>query len=110
MKTFNETIILPAAEDVIAARCSSLGGLTGLFFSDDFWDIIRAKAICQRCSDRSACLQGAIDREEPAGVWGGELIANGKVVVGLRPRGRPPVKERGPIVVQEVPIPESCVA
>ena len=38
------------------------------------------------------------------------LIANGKVVVGLRPRGRPPVKERGPIVVQEVLIPESCVA
>ena len=110
MKTFSETIILPAAEDIISARCASLGGLTGLFYSDDFWDVIRAKAICQRCSDRTSCLQGALEREEPAGVWGGELISYGKVVVGLRPRGRPPVKDRGPIVVQEVPVPEVCVA
>ncbi|MZE54935.1 WhiB family transcriptional regulator [Streptomyces sp. SID5770] len=30
-----------------------------------------AKAVCRRCPLMAACLQGALDRGEAAGVWGG---------------------------------------
>jgi WhiB family redox-sensing transcriptional regulator len=38
---------------------------------------------------RSACLAGALQRGEPCGVWGGELLLNGTVIADKRPRGRP---------------------
>jgi WhiB family redox-sensing transcriptional regulator len=38
----------------------------------------------------AACLQGALDRHEPCGVWGGHLLANGQILAHKRPRGRPP--------------------
>ena len=39
--------------------------------------------------NRAACLAGALDRGEPWGVWGGELLINGVVVREKRARGRP---------------------
>ncbi|MFJ2060297.1 WhiB family transcriptional regulator [Streptomyces sp. NPDC087908] len=30
-----------------------------------------AKAVCRRCPLMASCLQGALDRGEAAGVWGG---------------------------------------
>ncbi|MFF8513231.1 WhiB family transcriptional regulator [Streptomyces sp. NPDC015492] len=30
-----------------------------------------AKTVCRRCPLQAACLQGALDRGEAAGVWGG---------------------------------------
>ena len=42
----------------------------------------------------TSCLEGALDRVEPWGVWGGELIENGRIVVNKRPRGRPPKHPR----------------
>ena len=72
------------------ARCADGSGtLTSLFFSDDNVDIARAKAICARCSLSGQCLQDALERLEPWGVWGGELIENGRIVSDRRPRGRP---------------------
>jgi WhiB family redox-sensing transcriptional regulator len=38
---------------------------------------------------RLACLAGALERGEPWGVWGGELLQNGVITAGKRPRGRP---------------------
>lgn len=73
------------------ARCADQSGqLTSLFFSEDIPEIRRAKAICRGCEVRILCLQGALERREPCGVWGGELFANGKVLAVKRPRGRPP--------------------
>jgi WhiB family transcriptional regulator, redox-sensing transcriptional regulator len=65
------------------------GGLTELFFSDQIPDIVRAKRICSTCSLITPCLQGALERREPWGVWGGELFLNGKVLSQKRRRGRP---------------------
>jgi Transcription factor WhiB len=31
----------------------------------------RAKAICRRCPVRMTCLETALEREEPIGIWGG---------------------------------------
>ena len=53
---------------------------------------------------------GAIDRAEPWGGWGGELVENGRIVAVKRPRGRPPKHPRPVVVVDEVPIPPHLVA
>jgi WhiB family redox-sensing transcriptional regulator len=60
-----------------------------LFFAEAPSDVEAAKALCQGCRIRVACLEGALERREPWGVWGGELLLRGTVVPRKRPRGRP---------------------
>ncbi|MEZ5295039.1 MAG: WhiB family transcriptional regulator [Ilumatobacteraceae bacterium] len=92
-------------------RCSDGNGtLTHLFFSDDEFDIARAKAICGKCGLAETCLTGALDRAEPYGVWGGSLLVDGVIVEVKRGRGRPPKHPRPPLVVDEVPLPPHLVA
>ena len=55
------------------------------------------------------CLEAALNRHEPWGVWGGELLENGRIVVNKRGRGRPPKNPRPPLVVDEVPVPPDLV-
>jgi WhiB family transcriptional regulator, redox-sensing transcriptional regulator len=101
----------PAAVRAPQARCADgFGTLTHLFFSDAPLDLARAKAICAKCALRAECLDGAVARAEPWGVWGGELIESGRIVVDKRPRGRPPKSPRPVLVVDEVPLPPHLVA
>jgi WhiB family redox-sensing transcriptional regulator len=60
-----------------------------LFFAESPDDVELAKSMCADCPARAACLAGALDRREPWGVWGGELVLQGVVVPRKRPRGRP---------------------
>ncbi|HEX4832680.1 MAG TPA: WhiB family transcriptional regulator [Trebonia sp.] len=60
-----------------------------LFFAESPADVEAAKALCQGCLSRAECLAGALERREPWGVWGGELLLRGIVVPRKRPRGRP---------------------
>ena len=60
-----------------------------LFFAEAPADVEAAKALCQGCRIRVACLAGALERREPWGVWGGELLLRGTIVPRKRPRGRP---------------------
>jgi len=60
-----------------------------LFFAEAPVDVESAKALCQGCRVRAQCLAGALERREPWGVWGGELLLRGTVVPRKRPRGRP---------------------
>jgi len=60
-----------------------------LFFAESPQDVERAKAMCGGCRARIACLAGALERAEPWGVWGGELLMRGAIVPYKRPRGRP---------------------
>jgi WhiB family transcriptional regulator, redox-sensing transcriptional regulator len=60
-----------------------------LFFAEAPEDVEAAKALCQGCRAREVCLEGALERREPWGVWGGELLLRGIVVPRKRPRGRP---------------------
>ncbi len=60
-----------------------------LFFAESPADVEHAKTLCVDCPIRSACLAGALDRGEPWGVWGGQLVVQGVVVPRKRPRGRP---------------------
>ena len=60
-----------------------------LWFAESPADVEAAKALCAPCPLREACLAGALDRREPWGVWGGQLVVAGVVVPRKRPRGRP---------------------
>lgn len=60
-----------------------------LFFAESPQDVERAKALCGDCPIREACLAAALERREPWGVWGGQLLVQGVVVPRKRPRGRP---------------------
>ena len=60
-----------------------------LFFAESPGDVELAKALCGGCPVRQACLASAIERREPWGVWGGQLLVQGVVVPRKRPRGRP---------------------
>jgi WhiB family redox-sensing transcriptional regulator len=60
-----------------------------LFFAEAPADVEAAKALCRGCRARTSCLEGALERREPWGVWGGELLLRGTIVPRKRPRGRP---------------------
>ncbi|SDR82748.1 WhiB family transcriptional regulator [Microlunatus soli] len=60
-----------------------------LWFSESPADLTRAKQLCSGCPIRSRCLQEALERGEPWGVWGGEVIVNGLVRPFKRGPGRP---------------------
>jgi WhiB family redox-sensing transcriptional regulator len=79
-----------AALRTLALCQDGSGEWTEVFFSEDLYDIARAKHLCRSCPVQAPCLAGAVDRREPAGVWGGELFLNGHVVAQKRRRGRPP--------------------
>jgi WhiB family redox-sensing transcriptional regulator len=60
-----------------------------LWFAESPADVEAAKTLCVPCPRREACLAGALERREPWGVWGGQLVLAGVVVARKRPRGRP---------------------
>lgn len=60
-----------------------------LWFAESPDDVERAKSLCVGCPVRAQCLSEALERGEPWGVWGGELLLQGVVVPRKRPRGRP---------------------
>jgi WhiB family redox-sensing transcriptional regulator len=104
----NETKVVLAADVAwrAEARCDdSSGSLVGLFFSDELQDIAAAKGICARCPVIAPCLEGAIERREPWGVWGGQLFLNGRVLASKRRRGRPPKVARPEDELPDVPVP-----
>src|ERR1700740_2662205 len=71
------SLVLPCMED------------PELFLAEAPPDVEEAKALCRGCRARVACLAGALERREPWGVWGGELLMDGAIVARKRPRGRP---------------------
>ncbi len=83
-----------------AAACNDgTTDLVELFFSEDLHDIARAKHLCTTCPVRRPCLQAALERHEPCGVWGGELFVNGRVLAHKRRRGRPPKHRPAEVMV-----------
>jgi WhiB family redox-sensing transcriptional regulator len=56
-------------------------------------EVAQAKSLCGGCPVRAQCLEGALSRQEPAGVWGGELFEDGRIIAKKRKAGRPSLKE-----------------
>jgi WhiB family redox-sensing transcriptional regulator len=72
-----------------------------LWFADTQADLDAAKRLCATCPIRLDCLEAAVARAEPWGVWGGEIIAGGAVIPHKPRRGRPR---------RANPLPAACVA
>ena len=92
----------PPARRLVARCADGHGTLSGLFFSDNVIDIARAKAMCGLCPLSVECLTGALEREEPWGVCGGELLSGGRIIANKRPCGRPPKHPRPEMVIDEL--------
>lgn len=90
-------------EDI--AACRAVPNAADLFFSEDIGDIAAAKRVCADCLVLTECLEGALDRRELFGVWGGQLFINGKMLTVKRRRGRPPKVARPEDQMPVVPIP-----
>ena len=91
MFAFETTATIQRERWRVQARCADgSSALVDLFFSEQLDDILRAKAFCQECPVKETCLEGAMLRREPWGVWGGGLFVHGKIVAQKRKRGRPP--------------------
>lgn len=67
-----------------------------LWFAESPHELERAKQLCSPCPIATACLAGALERAEPWGVWGGQIVIDGAVVARKRPRGRP--RKHAPLV------------
>ena len=86
------------------AACTQMSGdraaRVRVFFSQDRKVIDQAKAICAGCPRRESCLEGALERREPWGVWGGELFRNGHVLTNRKrlPRHRHVDAESRPLI------------
>ena len=63
-----------------------------LFFADTAQELEAAKTLCQSCPLQRPCLDGAISRREPFGVWGGEIFDGGQIVAAKRLPGRPRIQ------------------
>lgn len=74
-----------------------------LFFAEAPEVLEDAKLVCARCPLRQECLQGAVERQEPHGVWGGQIFVDGVIVARKRPRGRPR-KDATPLVPVILPL------
>ena len=92
------------------AACRSVDNAAELFFSEDIGEIAAAKRVCAECPVLAPCLEGALDRREPWGVWGGQLFMNGKMLTIKRRRGRPPKVARPEDQMPVVPVPAHLVA
>jgi WhiB family redox-sensing transcriptional regulator len=88
------------------AACRAEPGAVDVFFSEELTDIVEAKRICAECPVIAPCLEGAIARAEPCGVWGGQLFSNGRILTQKRRRGRPPKVARPEDQLPVVPVPD----
>ncbi len=79
--------LLDATSAGLDLPCRS--GDADLWFAEAPRELERAKQLCGACPIRTECLAGALAREEPWGVWGGEIFERGVVIPRKRPRGRP---------------------
>jgi len=67
-----------------------------LYFSESPRELELAKQLCRPCPLRTRCLEGAKERGEPWGVWGGEVFVDGRPVPFKRSRGPSPQASAGP--------------
>ena len=87
------------------AACMRVGVPTDVFFSDHLGDIAEAKRICADCPVILECLEAAIARHEPWGVWGGQIFRKGKLIANKQRRGRPSKVPRPDEELPVIPVP-----
>jgi WhiB family redox-sensing transcriptional regulator len=94
---FGELLIPGWNEELIGLEAVTQEGLnlpcynvdSEIFFAEDEATINMAKSLCAACPVKARCLEGALSRQEPCGIWGGELFDDGEVIDRKRKAGRP---------------------
>ncbi|MEI8081323.1 MAG: WhiB family transcriptional regulator [Actinomycetes bacterium] len=84
--------VLSLTQKVAQARVDAVpcrGSDSDVWFADEQAKIDAAQRLCAQCPLRAECLEGALARREPWGVWGGELFQSGRLVAQRKPKGRP---------------------
>lgn len=76
-------------DDLVAGLIPCRSHDPELWFAERTSEVEQAKALCRDCPLIEGCLAGALEREEPWGVWGGQVFVAGQVVAVKRGRGRP---------------------
>ncbi len=89
MSAFAKNIVVETCRETTLPAVPCHVGDPDLWFAESPVDLERAKALCVDCPIRRECLAAALDRGEPWGVWGGEILERGAIVARKRPRGRP---------------------
>lgn len=102
----------PASTDRIphppsAVRTPCADADPDLWFAERPAELNVAKALCAHCPIKAACLAGALERGEPWGVWGGEIVQQGVVLAYKRGRGRPSNADRRLGLVTKVADPDA---
>ncbi len=103
-----DTDVIPP--DIATELCRSIPDATAMFFSEDLGRIAEAKRTCSACPAIVSCLEGAMQRGEPCGVWGGQLFERGHIVHLKRRRGRPSKHPRPEDQVPDLPVPDHLLA
>ncbi|WP_193104298.1 WhiB family transcriptional regulator [Brachybacterium sp. FME24] len=88
MTSLLTTFLNPADTAATTLPCHDAAA-ADLFFSERPADLEQAKTLCAGCPFLEECRQGALDREEPWGVWGGSIFESGRIIAVKRGRGRP---------------------
>lgn len=88
MTTLLTTFLNPAVASASMLPCHDMDA-ADLFFSERPADLEQAKILCAGCPLIEECRQGALDRAEPWGVWGGAIFDSGRIIAVKRGRGRP---------------------
>ena len=77
-------LVAPKLSD---AQCAGIGPDAAKdFFSERLESVRKAQAICAECEVQEPCLEGALQRGEFAGVWGGQMFRAGAVIDPMRIR------------------------
>lgn len=88
MTTLLTTFLNPAVAPASMLPCHDTDA-ADLYFSERPADLEQAKSLCAGCPLIEECRQGALDRAEPWGVWGGAIFEAGRIIAVKRGRGRP---------------------
>lgn len=88
MTTLLTTFLNPADDSATTLPCHDTDA-ADLFFAERPADLEQAKALCAGCPLIEECRQGALERAEPWGVWGGAIFDGGSIIAVKRGRGRP---------------------
>ena len=76
-----------SAKVIVWRELGSCRGLDpAMFFPDDEEEAATAKAVCEQCDVRIACLEHALVSREKQGVWGGATERERRRIIRQRRR------------------------
>lgn len=78
-------------------RAACLDAEAEVFFPLSGGSTVVARAFCDRCPVRAECLEYAVDRAEPFGIWGGMSELDRRRLAHPRGLGRRPRSKAGPL-------------